>query len=344
MDGRTGTLIAKLDHEPKTVVIDPFGSLLAKWNLDLPASMLIDQAKSGPTPMSRFNAIAALASHDRDDAREVLKSILLDDSQNYFYRTEAADALGKMHANEARDILLSALAEDHFVKEPHVRRAAIGALLKYRSPKVAATELRFAKHDESGSVEAIASDVLGEQEPTDAIINQLIANTKEPSFRDEIRSQAVSSLGEIGDERGLKPAMELASYGEAWRIRPPAISAVGKIGSAMKDKTEARKFLIGLLDDSQDRPANVAIRALGELGDEKAIDALEMIANSSAPESKRHAAQQAIDTINKHEGGESGALRALRERVETLEKAREDTEQGMKPTEKKESPTTAPSK
>jgi aminopeptidase N len=315
----------KCDREPKQIAIDPQGAVLAKWDIQLAVSMLLAQATAGSTPRARYDAIAALATHDRDDVRASLKTILLDEKQHYSYRSEAAAALGKMHQDPARDILIDALAEGHAIKEPRTRKAAVSALGDYRNPKAVPTLLRFAKSDETYTVEAAASEALGKQDVSDQIVEALIANCAKPSYRDQIRTSAVKSLADLGAERGLQPAMALAGYGQPFRSRPMGIEAVGKIGETLDKKDEPRKFLLGLVNDPQDRAAVAAIRALGELGDEKAIGELKTIADGSAPQQQRDAARSAIDAINK-KSGETATVKSLRERIESLEKSRAESE------------------
>src|SRR5689334_6627316 len=203
-----------------------------------------------------------------------------------------------MQQPAARDILLDALREGKAIADHHVRRAAVEALGSYRDPVVVPTLIRFARSDPTYTVEAIATEALGKQNQTDGIVETLIANAKKPSYRDQIRTNAVEALGELSAARGLALAMDLGSYGQPFRSRPTGISAVAKIGRSLDKKDDARQFLLKLLDDPQDRSASAAIRALGELGDDKAIPRLHAFADSSARKSLRDEAKSAIDAIN----------------------------------------------
>ncbi|MBC8106609.1 MAG: HEAT repeat domain-containing protein [Anaerolineae bacterium] len=324
MDSRLSTLTSHLEHEPAQIVIDPEGALLASWEYDLRTSMLIEQALRGPTPFARYRAIAALADKDRDEVREALKSILMDEKQHHTYRDEAAMALGKMKHDEARDILLGALSGDQAIKEHKTRRAAVAALGEYRSPAVEQTLLRFAKSDPTYTVEATATDALGKQASSEAIVAQLLANAKRTSFRDQLRVNAINALAALEEPEAIKLAMELGEYGQPFRSRGNGIEAVGKIAKNLEKKDEARKYLLALINDPQDRPALAAIRALGELGDDAAIAELKALSQSSAKKQRREAASAAIDTISKKAPTESAKVRSLRERIEALEKASDD--------------------
>src|SRR5205823_5647851 len=145
-----------------------------------------------------------------------------------------------------------------------------------------------------------------------------------PSYRDQIRTSAVAALADLGDARGIEPAKKLASPSEGYRTRPRGIEALGKLGAGhdAKVRDDVRKFLLPLIHDPIDRAAEAAIRALGELGDEKPVDELQNFADSAAKKDLRQRARDAIDKIQK-KTSESATVKDLRERIERLEKARE---------------------
>jgi aminopeptidase N len=344
MQGRAAEASARLEREPAFVAVDPERAVLAKWDWsELRVSMLSALATNGPTPYSRFDGIAALGLKDRDEARSALKSILLDEKRHQTERSEAAEALGKMQQPAARDILLDALRDGGAIAEHHVRAAAVEALGTYRDAAVVPTLIRFAKSDPTYTVEAFATRALGKQDMTDEVVEALIANAKKPSFRDQIRGNAVEALGALGAARGLALAQETAAYGQPFRTRPGAIAAVAKIARTLDKKDDARQFLLKLLDDPQQRSASAAIRALGELGDDKAISRLKAFADSSARKDLRDEARSAIDAIHGKQG-ESAAVKGLRERIEALEKVRAESEKRLSGAgeTKQQLPTTLP--
>ena len=324
MDSRLSTLTSHLEREPAQIVIDPDGALLANWDYDLRTSMIVEQALRGPTPFARYRAIAVLAEKDRDEARDALKSILLDEKQHHTYREEAASALGKMKHDGACDILLSALSENQMIKDHKARRAAVAAVGEYRSQAVEQTLLRFAKSDPTYTVETTATEALGKQASSEAIVAQLMENAKRKSFRDQLRINAIKALAALEEPDAMKLAMELGEYGQPFRSRANGIEAVGKIGKTLEKKDDARKYLLALINDPMDRPAMAAIRALGELGDEGAIKELKALSQSSAKQQRREAASAAVDVISKNAPTESAKVRSLRERIEALEKASDD--------------------
>jgi HEAT repeat protein len=85
-------------------------------------------------------------------------------------------------------------------------------------------------------------------------------------IRVDVRQGAAKALGEIGDERAVEPLMKALrrdSY-----VRWSAVVALGKIGKS------AVEPLIGVLSDDNWRVREYAVRALGEIGDERAVEPL----------------------------------------------------------------------
>lgn len=328
VDARTAFLTVKCDAEPLQVCIDPRISLLAQWQLNLPQPMLLAELTGGPTTGARLQALRALEQKDSQDVRLAMKRILLDDKAPQPLRREVASSLGTMQQDAARQILLDALVEGHEIADPKVRAAAVAALGEYRDPAVAATLLRFARHDDAYGVEFDATRGLGRQDPTDQIIETLLANAKKPAARDRLRINAVEALARLNDPRGVGPAIELASYGQPFNSRPPAIRALGTLGKNESVRDKVRPFLLGLIHDPQERSQSAALYALGELGDPKSIEPLRTFAYGSAPPHLREIARSSIDQINRHTG-EPATLSDLRARVENLEKQRTDLEKSL---------------
>lgn len=94
--------------------------------------------------------------------------------------------------------------------------------------------------------------------------------------RRETRLEAVVALGEVGDERAVKPLLEIVNSGSAEdsddreppEIRRLAVEALGKIGGKAVDK------LVNILQNKGSSMRVDAIQALAKLGDERAVKPL----------------------------------------------------------------------
>lgn len=304
-------------EQPRQVVVNPMNGMLCTMDFDPPFEMTLRQAAEGPTAFAKLQAIDRLGGSDDARARDVLASILKDDKRHWGQRAESAAALGRINSSAARDALLAALADglDH----PRVRQAAVASLGDYRDPEVAAALMPFARKDESLMVEAAACSALGKQAHNDEIVELLLEKSNDTSWASRVRQAAVGALAELGDERGIEPAMKLGGYGGPFRARATGIAALGRLyaSAGEEHKKEIREFLMALTDDPQERHATNAVRALAVTGDEQALGVLRRVAQSSAPEQRREAARQAIEQIEADDA--PGVLRELRQRLERLE-------------------------
>ena len=322
ISGRETRSQLALGEEPQQLVVNPMNGMLSVLNYDPPLAMTMKQATDGPTAFAKLQAIERLAGSRDAKARETLVAILNDQERHWGQRDEAAAALGRMNTAEARDALLAAVKGG--IEEPRVRRAAVEAVGNYRHESVAAALLPMAREDASFQVEAAACAGLAKQAPSEEIVSVLLEKANGQSWGNRVRQAAVAALADMGEVRGLEPAMKLAGYGGPFRARGTGIEALGKLYLVADDgqKKQIREFLADLTDDPQDRHALGAIRTLGAMGDEQAVAPLQRVAEGSAPQGHREAARQAIQQIN--EGGSASSLvRDLRERLERLEDARD---------------------
>ena len=317
-DGR-GSLVVKSDTEPGQICIDPALALLARWEMKIPAAMLARSLKEGPTLGSKLQAAAALRQTDSASAREIMQGILLDEKADRGLRREVATSLGAMQNPAARDILISALETPRRLADHKVRAAAVSALGKYRHPRAAAALIPYARQDATYTVESLAAQGLGNQSRTDEIVEVLVENARRPAGAIWMRGRVLLALAELNDPRGVEPALAMAAYGQNPTVRDPAIRALGKLGRHDSVRDKVRDFLLSTINDSHFRVASAALTALGDLGDEKAIPALETFASGSAPEEQRESARKAIDAI-RQKTGESAVVKDLKDRLDKLEK------------------------
>ena len=115
---------------------------------------------------------------------------------------------------------------------------------------------------EASPAEAEQEVVLEEERVKDEIDIQ-IDLLQDPDWA--IRREAITTLGEMGDERCVEPLVRALRDGD-WQVREVAIEALGDVGSP------AVEPLIRLLRDWDIR--KYAIAALGKIRDERVLDPL----------------------------------------------------------------------
>ena len=210
--------------------------------------------------------------------------------EDWAIREEAATMLGTLRDPRAVVPLVSVLRDG----DRAVRDAAIGALLAIGEPAV--TTLGVCLSDPQLTVQELASSVLARI--ADArVLTPLITALESPDWI--VRMHAAKALGRIKDPEAVGPLVPLlqdsvkavreetstalAAIGEAalsslldavthgeWLVRLHAVEALGKTRSP-----EAVDPLLSVLFNDRDRAVREdAIRALGQIGDARAVEFL----------------------------------------------------------------------
>jgi len=223
-------------------------------------------------------------------ADAVVEQIAALKDEDWAIREEAAVMLGALRDPRAVAPLVSMLRDD----DRAVRDAAIGALLAIGEPAV--TTLGACLSDPALTVQELASSVLATI--ADArVLTPLIAALASPDWI--VRMHAAKALGRIKDPEAVGPLVPLlqdsvkavreetstalAAIGDAalssllgalthedWLVRLHAVEALGKTRSP-----EAVTPLLSVLFNDRDRAVRQdAVRALGQIGDARAVDFL----------------------------------------------------------------------
>ncbi len=253
--------------------------------------------------------------------------------EDWAIREEAATMLGTFRDPRAVAPLVSVLRDG----DRAVRDAAIGALLAIGEPAV--TTLGVCLSDPVLTVQELASSVLATIADV-RVLAPLVKALKSPDWI--VRMHAAKALGRIKDSGAVSPLVPLlqdkvkavreetstalAAIGEAalasllaalthtdWLVRLHAVEALGKTRSP-----EAVAPLLSVLFNDQDRAVREdAVRALGQIGDARAV---EFLVTAMRTPGMRPLAVEALGRI-----GDRGAvpvLIAVLERVDQPEISR----------------------
>jgi HEAT repeat protein len=174
-------------------------------------------------------------------------------------RWRAAVALG--HVGSARAVY--ALAQALKDQERDVRLCAAEALGEIRDAG-ALGPLIQALRDEDSGVRCKAAVVLGHMGDARAV--HPLAQALKDQDKD-VRSCAAKALGEIGNERAVEPLTQ-ALGDRLYAVREEAVRALANIGEPALDS------LIGALKHEDRGTRRAAAEALGELGGQRAAEAL----------------------------------------------------------------------
>ena len=228
----------------------------------------------------RVREAAARALGELGDARAVQPLIKALGSVHPQVRGVAADALVKFGEAAVQPLIAALWDEDWRAREAAAR--ALGELGDARAVQPLIAALRSV-HPE---VRGVAADALGKL--GEAAVQPLIA-----ALRNKDRSvceAAARALGELGDARAVQPL--IAALGSAYsKVRDAAADALDKLGERPKDDSQRAQRAIAtrawhevvalgsaavepLIAALGGKESGAAARALGELGDARAVQPL----------------------------------------------------------------------
>ncbi|MEE9285638.1 MAG: M1 family aminopeptidase [Dehalococcoidia bacterium] len=298
-----------LDQKPLMMRFDPGNHILKTIEEELPKEMHLYRLAHDDDVIGRVRAAKALAKAGAPDGIAALKRAVLNDGF-WGVQAEAARALGSVRSTAAREALLESLS----VRHPKARRAVVAALGEFKDEAVAeAVGKLLAAGDESYFVEAEAARTLGKTRSANAF-EPLVQALDRDSHMEVIRAATMDGLASLRDERGLEVAKGWAQYGKPEMVRGAALVAVAKLG---EEKKETLEFLADFLRDPALRVRLRAAEALENLGDGKAVPALEAQANRELDGRARRRMREAATSVREGAKGKEEANK-LREDVDKL--------------------------
>lgn len=289
------TFVFSVPTRPTRVELDPAGAILMKMDFSKSRKEWLDQLAHATTVTGRLRAATALKKYPHSPG--VVEALVHSLQSDTFWgvRAECARTLGRIRGVKARDELIVALDET----ESRARRVIVSALGEFDDDGAAASALRRVfGSDDSYQVRAEALRSLAKIRADKTYRNCLTA-LKTDSYREWIRSAAFNALVELEDKRGIDLALKWSEYGRPEDVRTTAIASLPRLAETDDSRQdEIRKRLIKFLDDPSYRVRGATISALGNLGDSKAISALQRSAEIEPHFGMRKSAQRAIKNIN----------------------------------------------
>ena len=169
----------------------------------------------------------------------------------------------------------------------------------------AAAEREVREQDPSyfvGMAAVRALGKIGEQAETTQIYDTTCAALSQPSWQEFIRASVFHAFRFAKEKRAVDLAINHTKYGEHIAVRVAAISYLGTVGKALhKDKADdvVVDRLLELLEDNAIRARVAAARALGKVGNERALPALQLAQTRECLDQLKAALQDAIEGIQK---------------------------------------------
>jgi hypothetical protein len=201
---RLQTLSASCPVESKTPVqslADVTIEDSTRWLTNLVKQSGLDASSREPLSQA---ALAALAMHRGEPARDALAGFARDDSR-YETRKWSVFWLSQVRGTEGADITSSVMFND---KVADVREHAAFALSQSKAPRVAPDLIKLGNTDKVGEVRAKAWFWLAQNGAPQAEAAIIAALRKDPD--DNIREQAIFALSQLPDERAAKALIAAA--------------------------------------------------------------------------------------------------------------------------------------
>ncbi|HJZ88586.1 MAG TPA: M1 family aminopeptidase, partial [Polyangia bacterium] len=306
-------------ERPQMVRFDDGGWILKTLKFDRSTEELSWQLANSDHLSARMEAIDGLGEKLTDErATEALTRVLGQPKAHWAVRARAAEALAaRKKSTAARKALLSALEDP----EARVRTATAKALGSFNGDQEVALALQqHLQSDRSYATQAAAVHALG-QVLGKAGFDVVASGLAIPSQRDRVGTAALETMAEIDPGRALPRLLEAAAVGKPYPLRMSALSALARASADVDGADKLRIYEVldqGLRADYY-RARLAALRALGQLGGERAQARLERAAKEEIDPGFRRAAQRLAEQVKKGVALKDENTR-LKRRVEELEK------------------------
>jgi aminopeptidase N len=328
-----------LPAAPDLVRLDPDYTLLAKVSFSIPNPMLYSQLDAKDDVVGRLLAVEELSHrHDREAVTH-LKDTLNNDPF-YGVRVDAAKALRSIHSDEALDALLASTKQD----DARVRLQVVTAIGGFYDPRAADAARQTLSNEKNPAILIAAIRSLGGYTKSE-VHDTLLKYLNSESYRNELADAAVSAIRSQDDPVYIAPLLDNFSKRElAFTSRGFAqgLDTLAWLARNQDNKDAVREFLVARVNHKKKSVQVATMRALGTLGDPKAIPVLETFAMAAKESPARAAAEQAVTTLR---AGRKPIddFKNLREEVLALQKANRDLHHELDDLKKKfEAKLTAP--
>lgn len=291
IDAKSHLFKFKLDSEPQLISFDPDHAILKRVDFPKPEKMWILQLTRDKNVWNRMDAAQALGRIGSAAALKALRKALLSDPF-WAVRAEAASAIGQMKSEESSQALLHCLDVTENLK---VRRAIYSALRSFKSKEAALEIEKRYRKEASYFAEGEALRALGDlQHPRHVEILQEALGWN--SWNDVIRMAALEGFAATRSRDHIPLYLTYTKPGHSQKLRMAAIRCLMTFEPGI---TEIQDRLLQLLDDSFLLVRIAAVRALHQVGDERAVPALKDIQKQDVDGRLKRLAEEAIEKITK---------------------------------------------
>jgi aminopeptidase N len=288
------------ESKPRMVVFDKGHRVFKLMRFPKSLQELKYQLAHDTDVLGRVRAARELREYKGEDGVSALGAVVK--GQDFWaVRMAAAITLGEIGGEQARGALTNAYRTS---EDPRVRRGAVWALgrvAKETREEGVIDLLGDAVNDASYFVGVAAIRALAHVGGDRAydILNSALARG---SWQEVLRAAVFHGFAQAKEKRAVDLALKHCRYGEPVPVRLAAIAALGALGKEMrKDKADDRVLdrLVELLKDKSIRARVASVRALGKIGNPRALQPLHEAERRECLDQLRAAVQDAIAALEK---------------------------------------------
>jgi aminopeptidase N len=285
--------------KPRMVLFDKGHRIFKVMRFEKSAQELIFQLTRAEEAMDRARAARELSVFKGEETADALREVLLGDDF-YGVRMAAAVSLGEIGGAGARAALIEAY---RLSKDSHVRRACVWALGNFKDEETINILGEALGKDESYYVAVAAARALahiGGDKPYDI----LRASISRASWQEVIAASIFHGFAQAKEKRAVELAIDHSKYGARAPIRVAAIACLGALGKELnKEKKDDQVVdrLIELLNDKAVRARLGAVKALGKIGNKRALPPLREAQRRECLDMMKGALEDAIKSLEESE-------------------------------------------
>lgn len=287
------------EAKPRMVLFDKGHRIFKLMNFTKSAQELIFQLTKAEDVMDRLRAARELSAFNGEEIVKALRDCLAG-RDFYGVRMAAAISLGEIGGDSARAALIESYKAE---KDSRVRRASVWAIGNFKNDAATDFLREVLDKDQSyfvavAAVRALAN--IGGDKAYDALTNSI----GRASWQEVIAASVFHGFNHAKEKRAVDLAIEQSQYGKPVPIRVAAIGCLGTLGKELNKEKKDEKVvdhLIELTKDKNIRARVSSIRALGKVGNKRALPTLREAKDRECLDQLKAAAMDAIKSLDDSE-------------------------------------------
>jgi len=327
VDSKLHDFYFALPKGPEIVRFDPDYGLLADVKFEKPTNMLYAQLENTNDIIGRLRAIDALKKKKDKKTIAAVKNALNNDPSDRV-RRNASSALRQIHTDDA----FEALADSMKQQDARVRQQVVGDVGGFYRPESLKLTKRVLRKEKNPEILTRAIRNLGQYHDKTAR-KLMLEYLGTRSYRNSIASAAIEVIRKLDDSFFIEPLKKTLAENEQEFTSggfARALDTLAHISRDKENKTKVRAFLTGYVNHPKRSIQSGAIRALGTLGDTKAIAVVETFSGDDPSDRIQRSARDALRALREKKPLVPDEVIRLRETVDKLgketDKLRDDLE------------------